>query len=182
MNKSSIILLRIVKILLLILILLYLVITLSNYLDNQFIKTLDIIYTSILSVVGPKITNDLKIYLTKQVLEVTSLIAMGEMLSAFTTIKNIYIYIIKLKRLNNPEKLAEINMTYLFKRLQFSLPYLELTSKLFYINIYLRAYTFITFINKNYCVLMILSLLIILIVLKIYIIVKEDINKTKTKT
>ena len=183
--KKAKIFISIIKILLLSNVILYLVIILSNYLDYQFIKTLEIINQSITSLLGTKITTELKIHLTSEVLKVTTLVACGEMLLAFATIKNIYILIIKLKKLKNPEKLVEINMTYLFKRLQISLPYLELTSKLFYINVYLRAYTFITFMKPNIVLLILLSLLILAVVLKIYTILKEDINKldneTKTK-
>jgi hypothetical protein len=87
---------------------LYLVITLSNYINNQFILTLDIIYKSIISLLGTKSTNDLKIHLTIDVFEVSALIAHGEMLSAFAAIKDIYIYIIKSKGLKESEKVANI--------------------------------------------------------------------------
>jgi len=175
--KKTKILIRLIKILLLILMFLYLVISLSNYLNDQFIKTLDIINQSIISLL-PKINTSLKIHIQNEVLKVTTLIAMGEMLLAFETIKNIYRYIYKINKTKESEKLVEININYLFKRLQISLPYLELTSKLFYINVYLRAYTFITFIKPEIVLLIILTLLIILVVLKIYTISINKINKS----
>jgi hypothetical protein len=141
MIKQATILIRFVKIVYLIIVIcVYLITKLSNYINYQLEKALEIIYESIIQLVdNKKIPNakQVKEHLIVEVLRLTTLIGKVTC-TAFWYLRDIYIYLMNIQGYKNVSKSAESQLNYLYKLLQFSLPYLELTSKLFYLNVYIR--------------------------------------------
>lgn len=182
--NKAILLLRIVKILILIMIFIYLITVFDQFINNQLEKALDIIYTSIKETMPTTLFKGDKEkilkYLNEYVRLLTGLILTGNMQEAFSLLREIYSYMYSFGIGRNRTKLAESQLNKLLKLLQFCMPYLELTSKFFYIYAKYKYYIPFT-IKPNYIIIIILVLILVLIILKIYIIAREDI-KPKHKT
>lgn len=178
--KKAKILIRIIQILLVILFFIYLNIRFINVIDSQLQKTLNIMYTSIKDIIptkGPYVRSVVE-YVKEQTSNLTGLVIKGEIDLAFLLLTNIYKNIYTILLYKDPYEKAELKIKRVFKLLQYSVPYLNVSFKFFYYSAMIHYY--IPFYNKPKIILYsILLLIVILLLLKIYTIAKEDVNGNK---
>jgi hypothetical protein len=175
-QKTIKLLLSIIKVLLVILITLYFSIRLYNYIDSQVNRTLNVILRSISDLL-PYANKDympaLKVYLKDKTMIISSYVIKGDMIKAFVIIQDVYDNIFRRKyNSDNVSYYVNKEIKILIKLLQISVPYLELTHKCFFIHNYLRSYLIFT-ISTSFLLNIIISLLVLLILIKLYLIYKD---------
>jgi hypothetical protein len=113
---------------------LYFYIKFLLYINDQIEETISVINRTILNLKPYRITKSFELMIDLKLNDIKASVTKGDMNNAFVLIRKLYYEILSFHTTNRLESRVELNMNYLYKFLNISLPYLELTHKLFFLH------------------------------------------------